>query len=113
VGLFPLLSVGGVPGGRNDAYDPSGFDVSEHFREPEVRGQHNHSFLFRVSRLIGVHLFWFGLFSGAVRRAASPPAGVGRGWLRGVVVNVHVHGGCVPIRVGARSVHVHTGDYPP
>jgi hypothetical protein len=49
--------------------------VPEHFREPEVRGQHDHGFLFWVVRLIGVHLFRFRLFIGVVGRMASPPSG--------------------------------------
>lgn len=27
---------------RNDEHDPAGFDVLEHFREPEVLGHQNH-----------------------------------------------------------------------
>ena len=35
VSLFSLLL-------GNDEHNPSGFDVPEHFREPEVPGQENH-----------------------------------------------------------------------
>jgi hypothetical protein len=74
VSLFSLLLVGGVSRCGNEAHDLSGFNVPEHFREPEVRGQHDHGFLFCLIRLIGIHLFRFQIFSGVVGREASPPS---------------------------------------
>jgi hypothetical protein len=68
-----LTLIGGVSRCGNDQHNPSGFDVPEHFREPEVLGLDNHRFLFCVIRLIGVHLFRFRLSAGVVRREASPP----------------------------------------
>ena len=41
VSLFLAVSRCGAWCG-NDAHNPSGFDVPEHFREPEVPGQENH-----------------------------------------------------------------------
>lgn len=125
VSLFSLPLAGGVPGCGNDEHDPSGFDVPEHLSEPEIRGQHNHGFLFCVIRLIGVHLFRFRFFSGVVRREASPPfrpAGAGepaaRRRLPGVavwaVVHVHVHGADVAhTRRRACEARARTTGYPP
>jgi hypothetical protein len=48
--------------------------VPEHFREPEFMSLDSHDFLFCLIRLIGVHLFRFRLFTGIVRREASPPS---------------------------------------
>jgi hypothetical protein len=47
VSLFPLLLRGsqGTLCCRDDDYDLSGFDVPEHFREPEVLGHQNHDWL--------------------------------------------------------------------
>ena len=66
-------AAGGALFWENDAHDPSGFDVPEHFREPEFMGLDSDDFLFCAIRLIGVHLFRFLLFAGIVRREASPP----------------------------------------
>jgi hypothetical protein len=74
VSLFSCRSVAsGALCRENDAHDPSGFDVPEHFREPELVGLDSNDFLFCVIRRIGVHLFRFRLFTGIVRREASPP----------------------------------------
>jgi len=39
---LPLGGWRGALGCGDDEHDPAGFDVPEHFREPEVLGQENH-----------------------------------------------------------------------
>ena len=73
VSLFLCRSVARGSLFREDyAHYLSGFDVPEHFREPEFLGPDSHDFLFCLVRLIGVHLFRLRLSTGVVRREASP-----------------------------------------
>jgi hypothetical protein len=75
VSLFSCRSVAsGALFWKNDAHDPSGFDVPEHFREPEFMSLDSNDFLFCAIGLIGVHLVRFRLSIGIVRREASPPS---------------------------------------
>lgn len=43
---FPLGGLRWVLWCGNNAHDPAGLDVPEHFREPEILGQDNHDGLF-------------------------------------------------------------------
>jgi hypothetical protein len=71
------LALGGQWGGLGCGDDEdclAGFDVPEHFGEPEVLGVDDHGWLFWVVRLIGVHLFRSWLLAGVVGRGASLPS---------------------------------------
>jgi hypothetical protein len=49
VSLFSLLLGGGLRGRlrcEDDEYDPAGFKVPEHFREPEFISRDNHDWFF-------------------------------------------------------------------
>jgi hypothetical protein len=90
--LFLCRSLASGPLSREDyAHYLSGFDVPEHFREPEFFGPDSHDILFCLVRRIDIHLF----------RLVAGPAGAGPGSTVTVghgspVVHVDVHAVNVP-----------------